>query len=336
MPFIQLQFRRDTASVWASNNPILAAGEMGIETDTNLFKIGNGSSRWNVLAYGGLQGPTGADGGGGGGGTGYTGPTGAASTTGPTGPGSSVTGPTGAASTTGPTGAASTVTGPTGRTGPAGPTGAASTTTGPSGVQGPTGAVGTGPTGATGPSSNVTGPTGPAGAAGTAGTAGQGVPTGGATGYVLTKNSGTNYDTIWAAPSGGTINYSIIKLKSNAGLIDVATQSWLNTGAGSASTWASNVSSVSAIASTLSITFTSAYTPPVFPLIQGVLYAWNGSVYKMYPIPTGLNSGNYMTAITYASGSAVLSIASFSGTNFSGSANDTSGYGFYLYLAVLN
>jgi hypothetical protein len=310
---------------------------MGIETDTNLFKIGNGSSRWNVLAYGGLQGPTGADGGGGGGGgTGYTGPTGAASTTGPTGPGSSVTGPTGAASTTGPTGAASTVTGPTGRTGPAGPTGAASTTTGPSGVQGPTGAVGTGPTGATGPSSNVTGPTGPAGAAGTAGTAGQGVPTGGATGYVLTKNSGTNYDTIWAAPSGGTINYSIIKLKSNAGLIDVATQSWLNTGAGSASTWASNVSSVSAIASTLSITFTSAYTPPVFPLIQGVLYAWNGSVYKMYPIPTGLNSGNYMTAITYASGSAVLSIASFSGTNFSGSANDTSGYGFYLYLAVLN
>jgi len=288
MPFIQLQFRRDTSTAWTSNNPILAAGEMGIETDTNLFKIGNGSSRWNVLAYGGLQGPTGADGGGGSGG--------------------GATGPTGITGADGPTGESSTVTGPTGPLG-----------TGPVGV-----------TGATGPSSDLTGPIGPTGAAG------EGVPTGGATGYVLTKNSGTNYDTIWAAPSGGSISYSIIKLKSNAGLIDVGTASWLNTGAGSASTWAANVSSVSAIASTLSITFTSRYTPPTFPLIQGVLYAWNGSVYKMYPIPTGLNSGNYMTAITYASGSAVLSIASFSGTNFSGSANDTSGYGFYLYLAVLN
>jgi hypothetical protein len=201
---------------------------------------------------------------------------------------------------------------------------------------GPTGPIAAGVTGATGPSSNVTGPTGPAGANGTAGAAGQGVPTGGATGYVLTKNSGTNYDTIWAAPSGGGINYSIIKLKSNAGAIDLIAASWLNSGAGSASTWASNVSSVSATATTLSITFNSGYVPPLFPLVQGVLYAWNGTVYKMYPVPTGLNTGSYMTAITYASGSAVLSIASFSGTNFSGSTNDANGYGFYLYLAVLN
>lgn len=59
MPTIQLQFRRGTAAEWSSANPQLAAGEMGIETGTNLFKIGNGSSRWNALSYGGLQGPTG-------------------------------------------------------------------------------------------------------------------------------------------------------------------------------------------------------------------------------------------------------------------------------------
>jgi len=59
MPTIQLQFRRGTATEWSNANPTLAAGEMGIETNTNLFKIGNGTSRWNALSYGGLQGATG-------------------------------------------------------------------------------------------------------------------------------------------------------------------------------------------------------------------------------------------------------------------------------------
>ena len=59
---VQIQFRRGTASEWSSVNPTLADGEMGIETNTKLFKIGNGSDTWNNLDYGGLkgtQGPTG-------------------------------------------------------------------------------------------------------------------------------------------------------------------------------------------------------------------------------------------------------------------------------------
>lgn len=59
MPTIQLQFRRGTAAEWTSNNPRLAAGELGLETNTSLFKIGNGSSYWVDLSYGGLQGATG-------------------------------------------------------------------------------------------------------------------------------------------------------------------------------------------------------------------------------------------------------------------------------------
>jgi hypothetical protein len=39
MPFIQLQFRRGVATQWTADNPILADGEMGLETDTRLFKI---------------------------------------------------------------------------------------------------------------------------------------------------------------------------------------------------------------------------------------------------------------------------------------------------------
>ena len=47
----RLQQRRDTAANWTSNNPTLAAGEIGLETDTSKFKIGNGSSTWTALTY---------------------------------------------------------------------------------------------------------------------------------------------------------------------------------------------------------------------------------------------------------------------------------------------
>ena len=60
MANIQLQFRGDTAANWTAANPILASREMGIETDTHLFKIGDGSTNWNSLAYGGVQGPAGS------------------------------------------------------------------------------------------------------------------------------------------------------------------------------------------------------------------------------------------------------------------------------------
>jgi hypothetical protein len=59
---IQIQFRRGTASEWTSANPILAVGEMGLETDTDQFKIGDGTTAWTSLAYGGIQGATGATG----------------------------------------------------------------------------------------------------------------------------------------------------------------------------------------------------------------------------------------------------------------------------------
>ena len=47
----RMQQRRDTAANWTTNNPTLAAGELGFETDTGKFKIGNGSSTWTALSY---------------------------------------------------------------------------------------------------------------------------------------------------------------------------------------------------------------------------------------------------------------------------------------------
>lgn len=50
----QIQLRNDTAANWTSANPTLAAGEMGIETDTAKYKIGTGSTAWTSLAYSSL------------------------------------------------------------------------------------------------------------------------------------------------------------------------------------------------------------------------------------------------------------------------------------------
>jgi hypothetical protein len=97
---IRLQLRRGTLSQWATYNPILAEGELGLILDTAQFKTGDGVTHWNDLPYGGMLGPTGA--------------TGATSTvTGPTGP----SGYVGIDGATGPTG----WTGDTGITGPTGP-----------------------------------------------------------------------------------------------------------------------------------------------------------------------------------------------------------------------
>jgi hypothetical protein len=51
----RMQQRRGTAAQWTSSNsnngPILNAGEIGWESDTNKFKIGDGVSAWTALTY---------------------------------------------------------------------------------------------------------------------------------------------------------------------------------------------------------------------------------------------------------------------------------------------
>ena len=47
----RMQQRRGTAEQWTDANPVLAAGEIGFETDTNQFKIGDGVNLWADLSY---------------------------------------------------------------------------------------------------------------------------------------------------------------------------------------------------------------------------------------------------------------------------------------------
>lgn len=59
---LPMQQRRGTAAAWTSADPVLFAGQIGVETDTNKMKVGDGETIWSELAYI-------ASGGGGGGGS---------------------------------------------------------------------------------------------------------------------------------------------------------------------------------------------------------------------------------------------------------------------------
>ena len=47
----KIQLRHDTSTRWQAANPILAPGEVGVETDTQKIKVGNGINSYNSLSY---------------------------------------------------------------------------------------------------------------------------------------------------------------------------------------------------------------------------------------------------------------------------------------------
>lgn len=51
----RILLRNDVATAWSTANPVLMKGEIGIETDTNKFKIGDGVKHWIELSYVGTQ-----------------------------------------------------------------------------------------------------------------------------------------------------------------------------------------------------------------------------------------------------------------------------------------
>ena len=48
---IQIQLRNGSTAEWTNENPTLAEGEVGIDTDQNMFKVGDGVTTWNNLDF---------------------------------------------------------------------------------------------------------------------------------------------------------------------------------------------------------------------------------------------------------------------------------------------
>jgi len=49
--YTRFKLRNDTAADWTAANPVLLLGEIGVETDTRRYKIGDGSTAWSGLSY---------------------------------------------------------------------------------------------------------------------------------------------------------------------------------------------------------------------------------------------------------------------------------------------
>jgi hypothetical protein len=58
---MRIQFRRGTHDAWELADTFLAEGELGLEIDTGMFKVGDGINTWNDLDYSsGPSGPRGS------------------------------------------------------------------------------------------------------------------------------------------------------------------------------------------------------------------------------------------------------------------------------------
>jgi len=326
---VQFQPRHDTSGNWnIVYNPILSAGELGVDITNYIFKIGDGSNNWTNLPIATATGATGPIGSTGIGGTGSTGATG---------PIDSITG------ATGPTGS-TTVTGATGPTGDIGT----------SGYQGPTGPIGSGPTGPTGVSSTVTGPTGPTGFSRTG-------PQG-STGSMLTGATGPTGSTGPIGPTGrgitGPTGISIVTGTVKAGALFVTFNGGPTGGgrgfASATGTFSSNTISSYSILDTSNILITFNNTrynsPTIPPNLTGITY-WYGNpltasgaspniigwrtqmIYPTYsgayPIVTmSWTAGSWTMQILYQD----FDLAPYIGINNYPGA----GYGLVLYLTALN
>jgi hypothetical protein len=47
----KIQIRRGTATDWTNFNPVLSSGELGYDITNKNFKVGDGTTAWNSLAY---------------------------------------------------------------------------------------------------------------------------------------------------------------------------------------------------------------------------------------------------------------------------------------------
>ena len=306
MSHIVFQLRRDTSANWAFYDPILLNGEIGINTDTYQFKIGDGTTVWTLLPYNGLYGGPGPTGPTGLGGTGYTGPTGPTGGTGPQGPtGPSQTGLAGATGPIGPTGLIG-FRGASGPTGSLGPTGLAGTVTGPTGSAGLGGTGYTGPTGpeSTGPTGQI-GELGPTGPTGFGYTGPEGAPGGGGlvtSGYIQIAFSGTS------TFSTSTYNYS--SFPSSIGTWSVPTTT------------------------TIALTFNSSYNNPVVqPNFTGIINWWNGTLWKAHMILPGIYSANYPSVTTNWNSTNWILTFTIGGSTYPLSTNSGT-YGFVLQFNV--
>jgi hypothetical protein len=162
-----------------------------------------------------------------------------------------------------------------------------------------------------------TGPTGPNGV---------GVPTGGSAGYVLTKVNGTNYNTIWSAPSGGSAKWGLLKVPSAATNFSFGTAVYSGT---------SDFTFTATGTPNDLTTFTLGLANPSLPLIFTNAYCYSSTAgYINVQRQFGPNSGTSSATLVVNSSFTALTFTNMNKTNFPYTANDNAGNGYCLYLYI--
>jgi hypothetical protein len=158
------------------------------------------------------------------------------------------------------------------------------------------------------------------------------VPTGGALGYVLTKASSADYNTIWSPPSGGGgVQYGLLKASIQT---NPATGFMFTTAVYSGTT-----AFTLPTGQTDGTTFTLGLASTGIPLIFTNVYIYtNTSVYINNQRTMGLGSlQSSGVGIVVNSAQTTITFTNVSKANFTNSttANDSAGYSLYFYIMLL-
>ena len=169
------------------------------------------------------------------------------------------------------------------------------------------------------------------GSGGGGGSSSVGLPPGGNEGEVLTKNSAINYDVKWSPTSSGSAFKSgLFKVAFNGPSIFSTTVFDTENFPDSIGIWSTPTPT------SLSLTFNNKnYTIINMPNVSGNVNWWNGSVYKVNPIPTIGVSGPFPGITFTYSGTNWVMTYSITGTTYAAATNNGQ-YGFFMYLNVFN
>jgi len=161
------------------------------------------------------------------------------------------------------------------------------------------------------------------------------IPVGGEENQVLTKNSSNDYDIIWKTPEMPIVISGFYQVAFSA-------PSTFSTNSYNTSQFPARIGVWSIPTATkIVLKFNNAYYGRnSMPNFSGMVYWWNGTTYKVNPIPTiGVSSGSYPGInVDYSKSFTGLNWTmtySITGTSYAGSINNGP-YGFFLYLNLFN
>jgi hypothetical protein len=155
------------------------------------------------------------------------------------------------------------------------------------------------------------------------------VPAGGALGYVLTKASSADYNTIWSAPGGGGgTQVGLLKIPIASTHFNFATAVYSGTTAFTFTPGSSDTN-------TFTLGLATPSLPNIFINAYGYNVVLNVGTYSNYQRQFGPNNGTSSAVIKLNSSLTSITFEQINKTTLPCTANDSNGYCLYLYIMIV-